>query len=211
MKKNIIKCVSCWAHYELGNLHVCDGLMKKLVEENKKKNIREYLQEEVMDFLRESNAIEGVHDKDSLDQARHAWEYLISKDILTTGTILKTHKILMIPSCLRPDERGYFRRVPVYVGGREGIKYEKIPGWINDWMDEVNSLFEEGLSGEGRETYWEEIIRLQHVAYEKIHPFVDGNGRTGRMFMNWTRLKLGLPILIIKADERGDYYQWFRD
>lgn len=37
MKKQIIKCVDCWAHYELGKLHVCDGLMKELVTAHKQK------------------------------------------------------------------------------------------------------------------------------------------------------------------------------
>jgi Fic family protein len=50
-----------------------------------------------------------------------------------------------------------------------------------------------------------------HIRYEHIHPFVDGNGRTGRMFMNWERLKAGLPLLVIKESKKYDYYDWFKD
>ncbi len=58
----------------------------------------------------------------------------------------------------------------------------------------------------------EEWSQQLHVSYEKIHPFVDGNGRTGRMFMNWWRLTNGLPLLIIhEGDEQYNYYQWFQD
>jgi Fic family protein len=48
------------------------------------------------------------------------------------------------------------------------------------------------------------------VAFERIHPFRDGNGRVGRIIMNAQRLQAGLPILIIPASERRLYYEWFR-
>ena len=43
----------------------------------------------------------------------------------------------------------------------------------------------------------------------EVHPFIDGNGRTGRIFMNWWRVKNGLPILVIKETARQEYYKWF--
>ena len=52
-------------------------------------------------------------------------------------------------------------------------------------------------------------ITENHVKFESIHPFVDGNGRTGRLLMNWIRIKIGLPILVIKESEKFEYYKWF--
>lgn len=50
-------------------------------------------------------------------------------------------------------------------------------------------------------------ILESHITFEKIHPFSDGNGRTGRMVMNYSLLKNGLPPLIIEKENKGLYNQ----
>lgn len=52
----------------------------------------------------------------------------------------------------------------------------------------------------------ERAARL-HVDFVKIHPFVDGNGRTARLLMNFDLIKSGLLPIIIKADNRLAYYE----
>ncbi len=49
------------------------------------------------------------------------------------------------------------------------------------------------------------LAGLFHQKFERIHPFSDGNGRTGRMLMNYMLLKSGYPPIIIKKSRRGDY------
>lgn len=156
--------------------------------------------EEVDEFLNESNKIEGVFDDLSFIHASHAWNYLMTQKIMTIGVVKKTHKMLMmISSGLMPDQRGYFRKIPVWVGGREGVDHKKIKERMDEWCAAMNS------------TNPTHDYKTLHVIYENIHPFVDGNGRTGRMFMNWHRIKiLGLPLLTIKARERWEYYKWFK-
>lgn len=150
-----------------------------------------------IEFLKESNAIEGVFDDDSLQQAMYAWSYLQEQEKITHHVVLHTHKILMLHQKLRPDEKGYYRHCEVMIGGRAGLTYPMIHQAMDVWC--LNAwLFVE---------HWQQ----HHIRYEQIHPFVDGNGRTGRMFMNWQRLKAGLPILVIKDSEKGDYYRWFYD
>jgi len=57
----------------------------------------------------------------------------------------------------------------------------------------------------------EERSKQIHVAFEDIHPFVDGNGRVGRILYNIHRIKLGLPIHIIhEGEEQKEYYKWFK-
>lgn len=157
-----------------------------------------------IEFLKESNAIEGVYNIDSLEQAKFAWEYLKKQKELTTSVILKTHKILMLHQNLYGYEKGYWRRCRVWVGGREGLDYESVPQAVEEWcLDAMTSVKVPGDNGKN--------IKIDHIEYEKIHPFVDGNGRTGRMFMNWQRLKAGLPLLIIhEGEEQQEYYTWFK-
>lgn len=154
-------------------------------------------------FLRESNAIEGVYDEDSFEQAFIAWEFLIDKEELTVPVILHTHKILMLNSGLMPDQKGYIRNIPVYIGGHEAMHPALIRSALASWLIDVKTSI--AIPGENGKH-----MQLDHVTFENIHPFVDGNGRIGRMLMNWSRVHAGLPLLVIKASQRQAYYQWFK-
>ncbi len=171
------------------------------------------LQPEVIDFLLESNAIEGVYDDDSLQQAIYAWDYLVQQKELTPGVICKTHKILMLHQRLLPNEKGYFRDVDVYIGGRMGLAPASIRYAIDELCkvikDQVQTSKVVPINTPGQKEARELVCQAHHVRYEQIHPFVDGNGRTGRMFMNWQRLQMGLEILVIKEDDKYEYYKWF--
>lgn len=154
------------------------------------------MSEQEIDFLEQSNFIEGVYDEVSLDQAVLAWEYLMEQEEMSPEVVKKTHEILMLYK-LRGCECGHFRTVDVWVGRHKGEDPKNIPQLVKAWCEEMN------LSPEN----WKSL----HVAYESVHPFTDGNGRTGRMFMNWHRIKkCGLPLLVIKEEERQEYYKWFR-
>lgn len=159
-----------------------------------------YTAKDLREFLLESNAIEKVYDYDSLKQATHAWDYLIKKDVITSDIIKKTHKILMKNQNIDAKYKGQFRDCDVWVGGRIGLSPQFLEPKMLMWCFETiraNPPVD---------------AKQLHIDYEHIHPFIDGNGRTGRMFYNWTRVKrLGLPLHIIhEGQEQLDYYKWFK-
>lgn len=171
----------------------------------------ESMKYEEIEFLKQSNNIEGVFDDDSLAQAIYAWQYLRKQKELTEQVIKKTHKILMLHSKLLPNEKGYYRLSQVGVNTKHGfiekMRWEKINVEMESWCSAVNTWLTGCIS---TNSFSETIERELHVMYENIHPFIDGNGRTGRMFLNWIRYRIKMPLLIIKATERQNYYEWFK-
>jgi len=153
-----------------------------------------------IEFLRESNAIEGEYSNEAMKGAINAWTYANKKRFKnpTVGYIEKIHKELMTP--LKPEIAGKIRSCGVTIGGK--LKKKTSPYIISEQLREW------------LEKYWnvekEELIKEAHVAFEEIHPFVDGNGRTGRILFNVMRFNTGYPIMIIKESERQDYYNWFK-
>jgi Fic family protein len=50
-----------------------------------------------------------------------------------------------------------------------------------------------------------------HTRFVKIQPFIDGNGRTGRLLLNFELMKAGYPPAIIRKEDRLDYYDSLDD
>lgn len=152
--------------------------------------------DEEREFLIQSNLIEG--EDENIDQPTLAWQCLKGEDHLSSAAICKVHKILMRDKPY-PPPRGYYRSVPeinVTIAGRAAPGWWLVDGLMSNWcLDHM-------------ELGWKKA----HIRFEQIHPFVDGNGRIGRMLMNWQRLKEGLPLLIIHVgEEQYEYYQWFSE
>ncbi len=155
-------------------------------------------QKKVTEFLRESNAIEGVFDEEALQDAQTAWDYLITQHRMTPDVVLETHRLLMVRQPLEDKYKGAFRDIDVFVGRKKMVSPHIVRMMVGDWC--------------ARTMHHNDVdAKALHVFYEHIHPFVDGNGRTGRMFLNWTRLnRTKEGILVIKNAEKSAYYEWFR-
>lgn len=71
------------------------------------------------------------------------------------------------------------------------------------WLVDVNQLRDVG------DYPVEEVARL-HAHFERIHPFLDGNGRTGRLVLNLLLVRLGMPPAIIYTRDRNAYLAGLR-
>jgi Fic family protein len=54
-----------------------------------------------------------------------------------------------------------------------------------------------------------EKASLFHLDFERIHPFIDGNGRTGRLILNLMLMQAGYPPIDVKFADRRKYYACF--
>lgn len=157
------------------------------------------LTEEEYEFLKESNAIESEYSEDALEDAAVAWDFLKGECCMPPlQMILESHKLLM--KRLRPDIAGKMRNCAVYIGGHEAPDYTLISGLLNEWISKYIT----------KPSKTPKRIKEAHVAFEHIHPFEDGNGRTGRLLMNLQRVKAKLGVQVIhEGAEQSLYYKWF--
>lgn len=150
---------------------------------------------EITDFLASSNAIEWVYDEVSLHDAENAFSYITSFRGLDVYNILHCHEILMYKQPIENRYKGHFRDCPVYIWGKEAVHYSLITPYIDTVITKIN-----------QDDDWKET----HVLFEKCHPFIDGNGRIGRILMNFHRLRIWLPILDVNTvGGIAEYYSWF--
>ncbi len=148
-----------------------------------------------IEFLRESNAIEREYSKEALEDAKNSWEYAKNKRQISMTQILDIHRRLM--QNLNSKIAGKIREVDVYVGNRKCLE----PHYIKKTLKYLLTI----------KPSTEEGIKEWHIQFEECHPFEDGNGRVGRILMNFQRLKIGLPLLIIhEGKEQREYYNWFK-
>ena len=158
---------------------------------------KNYNNTELDTFLKESNNIEDERSDEAFKDAWNAWKFLECFDELTLNRVLECHRTLMLN--LNKRIAGKLRDCNVKVGYRICPEYTLVSGLLNEWFVKHGNAITE------------EEIKKAHVAFEEIHPFEDSNGRTGRIIMNWQRIKNNLPLLIIhEGTEQYEYYKWFR-
>lgn len=121
---------------------------------------------------------------------------------MTEDAILLLHRMLM--GGIDDDIAGRFRTTGEYVrvGTHIAPAPEKIEGMIRELLLNETSDFS---------TYFLDKIASFHLIFETIHPFCDGNGRIGRVLINWQLQRLGFPMIIVRNKEKQEYYQAFRE
>ena len=121
---------------------------------------------------------------------------------LDKDLILRLHQMLI--GGIDDAIAGRFRRQGEYV--RVGTHIAPAPEHVESMMDHLLIEYSSDLS-----SYFLDRIARFHLDFETIHPFCDGNGRLGRVIINFQFQQAGLPRTIIRNSDKERYYQAFRD
>jgi Fic family protein len=130
-------------------------------------------------------------------------EYIRSKSVepdLSIEAIILLHKMLM--GNINDAIAGRFRKKGEYV--RVGTHIAPAPEHVERMIESIISDYFADHS-----IYFTDKIARFHLDFETIHPFCDGNGRIGRVIINYQLTRFGFPNVIIRDKEKQTYYEAF--
>ena len=126
-----------------------------------------------------------------------------SENEITTDLIKEYNKIIM--TNLREDAGRYKKIANIIIGVEfELMKPYQVPYVMQEWCDNYNFRIKKAITDEEKV----EIILDQHIKFERIHPFGDGNGRTGRLLIIDSCFRENLVPIIIPKEEKIKYIEF---
>mgnify|MGYP004559368255 CR=1 FL=1 len=139
--------------------------------------------------------MEAIGHKEAFEFVR---ELVKNNEPISERIVKQIHYLVLAD---KKDDRGVYRRVPVRI---MGAQHEPVqPYLIEPKMEQLLQNFNEST-----EHIVTKLARF-HIEFEGIHPFIDGNGRTGRLLVNLELMKAGYPPIDIKFTDRLSYYNAF--
>lgn len=201
------KCVSSFRPFSAGHMRVLQEQFdtEYTYESNRiEGNTLSYQETDLV--VNQGMTIGGKPLKDHLEAINHQQAIaqirtLVSKEVPFTGReLLSIHSLIL--RGIDQDNAGMYRSVRVRIKGSDHVfpNPVKVPELMNDYFafydlekDRLHPVL---------------LASFMHAKLVKIHPFIDGNGRTARLIMNLMLMRAGYPITIIASENtsRLTYY-----
>ncbi|MEV4412467.1 Fic family protein [Catellatospora sp. NPDC049609] len=155
------------------------------------------------------------------DAARWVYQQALDPDTWHDGELLNLREVRHVhhmamtpvwdvsphPHATDREAPGNFREHDIhpFPGGMTPPTWPLVPPQLEQWIHDVN-LSADVLKGDAAPTApVPEVLARLHNGFERIHPFLDGNGRTGRLLLNLILVRLGYPPVIIFKRQREAY------
>ncbi len=161
-----------------------------------------------MEVLGYSEASHWVYER-AVDPGE--WEH---DGLIALAEIRGVHRLVMgkvwqvapHPDAFPTETPGNFRQhdIQSFAGGMTPPDHSFVPSEISSWVDRANRLRDDLNAGLVISDVPERLSAL-HAEFERIHPFIDGNGRTGRLLLNLVLIRLGWPPVIVRKEHRRRY------
>lgn len=142
--------------------------------------------------------------KDHLEAVGHRDAFLYIEQLIQDRTPFSERVIKEIHSLVlmdRPEDKGVYRRISVRIMG--AFHEPTQPYLVAPQMEQLVAEFAK------TKLHPIEAAALFHLKFEGIYPFIDGNGRTGRLILNFTLMQHGYPPINVKFVDRKRYYDAF--
>ncbi len=133
--------------------------------------------------------------------------------LLTLAEVRQVHHTAMAPvwdvaphpDATEREAQGSFREHEIrpFPGGMVPVTWPLVASETEAWVAAANALDADAPA-------FPEALAQVHCRFEQIHPFLDGNGRTGRLLLNLILVRLGFPPAIVYKRDRGKYLEALR-
>ena len=149
--------------------------------------------------------IEGKEPREIYEAINHKKAFEIVFENLKNNNTINEKFIKIINETINENikETKGFRKIQVVIRGSDHIppEPEKIPNLMMYYIYNYNN---------DEQDIFTKVARY-HIEFEKIHPFEDGNGRTGRLLINYELIKNNLPPVVIEKEGRVKYFEFLRN
>lgn len=165
--------------------------------------------------LKEYNEVRGY-----ADAAQWVYGHALEPDgwhdgrLLTLSEVRRVHNMSMTPvwdvephsEATSNEGPGSFREHDIrpFLAGMTPPAWPLVPARIEQWVTDVCAIGERIHDGSLGRPLPEALAQL-HNEFEQVHPFIDGNGRAGRLLLNLILVRLGYPPVIIFKRQRDAY------